>query len=156
MDQRSKALPDLAQCFEIALVLPVLLRVGVARAARSCLCCHTASGVYHPLKTCSLKLTAELRGGPDNTWWGGRGYGSFPCATFFFAPNQKEPVFLSGKETCKFFPPYNLIFLPVLWTNFLCFTVCWINCFLITFCWTNTFSKKKKPTPTPTYHLVGP
>ena len=37
-----------------------LCRCYCERAARTSLCCHTASGVSHLLKTCSLKRTDEL------------------------------------------------------------------------------------------------
>ena len=42
-----------------------------------------------------------LRGGPDDTW-GATIF--FPCANSFFAPNQKQYFFLSGKGTSNFFP----------------------------------------------------
>ena len=56
MDERKQRL----QVFEFAVVLSGLPRLAVARAARSCLCCHTAGGVCHPLKARSrLDETAE-------------------------------------------------------------------------------------------------
>ena len=51
----------------IAVILSVLLRAGVATAARSGLCCHAASDVSHPLKMCFLKLTEVHNNNAEST-----------------------------------------------------------------------------------------
>ena len=88
----------------------------------------------------------------------GGGYGFFPCANFFFAPNQKQTfVHSQAKEQANLFPLCNATFLPVLWTDFLFFTICWTNYFFITFCWTIFFSTPPIIySPPPTYHLADP
>ena len=105
----------------------------------------------------STKLTAQPeKFGVDQMIHGGgeNAYGCFPCANLFCAPNQKQTFFsLRQRNKQIFFPRYNPIFLPSLWTNFH-FLICWTTYFFTTYCWTIFFLSKKQPPPT--YHLVGP
>ena len=61
-----------------------------------------------------------------------------PVQTFLLLLTRNQLFFPSGKGTSKS-PPYNPIFLPVLWIDFLFFTICWINYPFITFSWTFFF-----------------
>ena len=96
-------------------------------------------------------LCQGIRGGPDDTWgalW------CFASANFFFSLLIRKRTFFcsQAREQAIFFPPYNPISLPVLWTNFIFSIVCWTNYFLSLFAEQSFFSNRNNSSP---YVLSG-